>query len=120
MGISEKSLRVYDTRRTFLSKIGSTFNKLFEPTRVGINSIIISMKRSALIKNYKKFQNCEENVEEKLESMVDSSYVLYIDSLDELVINNIYKKVTLGTASANEKEALSRYYNIIFPSIITF
>ena len=28
MGAEEKSLRVYDTRRTFFAKIGSTFNKL--------------------------------------------------------------------------------------------
>ncbi len=113
MGTYEKSLRVYDTKKTFLSKIGSTFNRLFEPTRIGINSLIINMKRSALIKNYRKFEKCDESLEEKLETAVDNSYVLYIDSLNELVINNIYKKVTLGTASASEKEALSKYYNII-------
>ena len=113
MGTYEKSLRVYDTKKTFLSKIGSTFNRLFEPTRIGINSLIINMKRSALIKNYRKFEKCDESLEEKFETAVDNSYVLYIDSLNELVINNIYKKVTLGTASASEKEALSKYYNII-------
>ena len=53
MGAEEKSLKVYDTRRTFFSKIGSTLGKILTPTKLGFNNLLVSMKRSSMIKNYK-------------------------------------------------------------------
>lgn len=113
MGIEEKSLRVYDTHRTFFSKIGSTFNKILTPTRIGINNWIISIKRNSMIKNYKLAKVANEDKKDECDKIFEESYSLYLESLDELVINSIYKKVTIGTASNFEKEALSKYYNVI-------
>lgn len=113
MGIEEKSLRVYDSKRTFFSKIGNTFTKILTPTKVGLNSILINMKRKSMIKNYKHLINCEKGKEEAFEKNFEESYSLYLQSLDELVINTIYKKVSIGTASCYEKEALANYYNVI-------
>lgn len=48
--MEQKSLRVLDTNKTFISKITSTITKMLIPTRVGINSMMISMKRNNLIK----------------------------------------------------------------------
>ena len=43
-----KSLRVYNTERTFFSKITNTITKLLIPTKVGINGMLISIKRNSL------------------------------------------------------------------------
>ena len=40
-------------------------------------------------------------------------YSLYMDAIDDLIINTIYKKVRNNVASEFEKEAMGRYYNII-------
>ena len=50
--MEQKSLRVLDANKTFFSKISSTITKMLIPTKVGINSIMISIKRSNLIKAY--------------------------------------------------------------------
>jgi len=50
--MEQKSLRVLDTNKTFISKITSTITKMLIPTRVGINSMMISMKRNNLVKAY--------------------------------------------------------------------
>lgn len=46
MEAREKSLRIYDTKRTFFSKLSSTFTKILTPTKAGINNLLISMKRN--------------------------------------------------------------------------
>ena len=113
MGVEERSLRVYDTRKTFFSKIGNTFSKFLTPTQVGINSWLLSMKRSAVIKNCKALQSASGDKKEKLEEKFDESYTLYLSSIDQLIIDTIYKKVKIGSASEYEKDALSNYYNVI-------
>ena len=45
MEAREKSLRIYDTKRTFFSKLSSTFTKILTPTKTGINNLLISIKR---------------------------------------------------------------------------
>ena len=42
--MEERSLRVYQ-QKTFFSKLGTTLSKILVPTRVGFNSIMISVKR---------------------------------------------------------------------------
>lgn len=113
MGAEEKSLRVYDTRRTFFAKIGSTFNKLLTPTKAGISSLLVSMKRSAVIKNYKNISKENKGKVEIFEKKFEESYSLYLESIDQLIVETIYKKVRMNTASDFEKDSLSKYYNII-------
>ena len=113
MGIEEKSLRVYDTKKTFFSKIGVTFSKIFSPTKKGFNSLLIGMKRSAMIKNFKNVQKAEDEKKAKLQEKFEESYSLYLEAIDQLIINTIYQKVKDGTASDFEKNALSKYYNVI-------
>ena len=113
MGIEEKSLRVYDTKKTFFSKIGVTFSKIFSPTKKGFNSLLSGMKRSAMIKNFKNVQKAEDEKKAKLQEKFEESYSLYLEAIDQLIINTIYQKVKDGTASDFEKNALSKYYNVI-------
>ena len=57
--MQEKSLKVLDTNKTFFSKISTTISKLLIPTRLGINGMLINMKRNALLK---AFNNYIENI----------------------------------------------------------
>jgi len=113
MVAEEKSIRIYDTKRTFFTKIGNTFSKLLTPTKVGINNMLISIKRASVVKNYKNMINAKDNKKEVLESKFEESYSLYLEAVDGLVIETVYKKVRQDNASDFEKDALSRYYNII-------
>lgn len=109
----ERSLKVYDSKKTFFGKIGSTFSKLFTPTKVGINSLLINMKRNNMIKNYKGVQKAVDDKKELYEKKFEETYSLYLSSIDQLVVDTIYKKVRMDTATDFEKEALSKYYNVI-------
>lgn len=114
MGAQEHSLRVYDTRRTFFTKIGSTFSKLLTPTKAGLNSIIIGMKRNNMIKNFKMIEKANsDEKKEAFEKKFEDSYSLYLESIDQHIVDTIYKKAKMKTASEFEKDALAKYYNII-------
>lgn len=115
--MEQKSLRVLDTNKTFISKITSTITKMLIPTRVGINSMMISMKRNNLIKAYNNYLIAiEENDLERKEILLkkyEEVYSLYLEAIDKYIIDSVYKKVKNQTASNFEKEALSKYYFIV-------
>ena len=52
--VEERSLKVLSNDTTFFSKVSNTLTKLLTPTKIGINSMMISIKRSALIKAYEQ------------------------------------------------------------------
>lgn len=113
--MEEKSLKVYDTEKTFFSKITNTLNKLLIPGKMGINGVIISIKRNNVIKNYENYIQNITNNEKKgvLLKKYEESYSLYLESIDKNIIENIYKRVKNNTATEFEKNALSKYYMII-------
>ena len=115
--MEQKSLRVLDTNKTFISKITSTITKMLIPTRVGINSMMISMKRNNLIKAYSNYLIAveEDDIERKevLFKKYEDTYSLYLEAIDKYIIDSVYKKVKNGTASNFEKDALSKYYFIV-------
>lgn len=111
-----KSLRIYSSDKTFFSKLTNTLTRLIIPTKIGINGVIISIKRNNVLKNYENYINGENlDTERKslLEKKYEESYNLYLDSIDKNIIDSIYKKVKNGTATDFEKEALSKYYMIV-------
>ena len=112
--MEERSLRVYE-QKTFFSKLGTTLSKFLVPTRVGFNSMMISVKRNNLLKAYEAFENYEDVDKEKKESLnkkYEDTFTLYLESIDKYVMDSIYKKVKNGTASSFEEEALSNYYMV--------
>lgn len=115
--MEQKSLRVLDTNKTFFSKITSTITKMIIPTRVGINSMLISMKRNNLIKAYQNYIKAyQENDVEKKETLLkkyEDVYSLYLEAIDKYIMDSVYKKVKNGTASEFEKNALSKYYLVV-------
>lgn len=111
--MEERSLRITGADTTFFNKLTKTITKILIPTKIGINSMLITIKRNALIKNYENLnmENTNYNKEE-LEKKYDTAYEMYLDALDKYVMDSIYKKVKNGTASDFEKNAMSKYYEV--------
>ena len=111
--MEERSLRIYDSERTFFSKISNTISKLLIPTKIGINGMIISMKRNNILKAYDNVNSIkEQDKKEILTKKMDDAYALYLEAIDKYIMDSIYKKVKNETADEFEKEALSQYYMI--------
>ena len=115
--VEERSLKVYSKDTTFFNKISTTLTKILIPTKIGINSMMINIKRSAVIKAYEQIRAAEENGStdktEALKGKYDDSYTLYLESIDKNIMDSIYKKVKNDTASLFERNALSDYYNVV-------
>ena len=45
--MEERSLRITGTNTTFFNKLTKTISKMLIPTKIGINGMLISMKRNA-------------------------------------------------------------------------
>ena len=113
----ERSLKVLANNTTFFNKVSSTLTKLLIPTKIGINGMMINLKRSATVKAYEQLKNAEgsNDVEKKeqFQNRYEESYSLYLESIDKHIMDSIYKKVKNNTASTYEKDALSNYYTIV-------
>lgn len=114
--MEERSLRVYQ-EKTFFSKISNTLTKLLTPTKVGINGVLISIKRNNALKNFELYKGSEDIEDQaKLEAITkkyEDIYALYLESIDKYIMDSIYKKVKNDTASDFERNALSQYYAIV-------
>ena len=114
--MEERSLRVYQDK-TFFSKITNTITKLLIPTKIGINGMLISIKRNNALKAYEAYVQSEEiEQESKREAVVkkfEDIYALYLESIDKYILDSIYKKVKNETANEFERNALSEYYSIV-------
>ena len=111
--MEERSLKITGANTTFLNRLSNTLTKILIPTRIGINGMLISMKRNSLLKTFENFIAEDKNyIKEELEKKFDTSYELYLESLDKYVMDTIYKKVKNNSATEFEKDALSRYYEV--------
>ena len=114
--MEERSLRIYQ-EKTFFSKISNTITKILTPTKIGINGMLISIKRNNALKAYEAYK-ASENIEnqEKQEAITkkfEDIYALYLESIDKYIMDSIYKKVKNDVASDFEKNALSEYYSVV-------
>ena len=113
--MEERSLRVYSDKR-FFSKLTTTITKLLVPTKIGINGMLISIKRNSLLKAYENYTQNEEqgnmDKKEELEKKYEDMFSLYLESIDKHIMDNVYKKVKNNTATEFEKMALSKYYMV--------
>ena len=114
--LEERSIRVVDSNKTFFGKLSSTLSKIIIPTKIGINGIVINLKRNNLLKAFENNINFKEkNDEEKkhaLDSKYQEAYSLYLEAIDKYIMDSVYKKVKTNTASDFEKEAMGNYYKI--------
>ncbi len=112
--MEERGLRVAKTDGAFFSKISTTISKLLIPTKIGINGMLISIKRNSVLKNYETCsKNEDKEKEEALQKKYEDAFILYLESIDKFVMDSIYKKVRARTATQFEEEALSKYYTVI-------
>ncbi len=113
--MEERSLRIYNSEKTFFSKLTNTLTKLIIPTQLGINSVLISMKRNNVLKAYENSLEDIENQEQKeaIKKKFEDVYALYLEAVDKHIMDSIYKKVKNDTATDFEKNALSKYYTVI-------
>lgn len=115
--MEQRNLRVIETNKTFFSKITNTLTKILIPTRVGLNNVMITIKRNALLKIYsecKQLQNAEDSErKENLLKKYEDSYALYLEAIDRYIMDSVYKKVKNNTATSFEREYLSKYYLVV-------
>ena len=115
--VEERSLKVLSNNTTFFNKVSNTLTKLLIPTKIGINGMMINIKRAAAIKNYEQLNvaiaNNDVSKKEQLQNRYDESYSLYLEAIDKHIMDSIYKKVKNNTASNYEKNALANYYTIV-------
>ena len=105
----ERGLRVIETDKTFFKKITNTIGKLFIPTKVGFNSVMISIKRNNVVKAY---LYDEEDNDEASRKKYEDTYALYLESIDKYIMDSVYKKVINDTATEFERNALANYYEV--------
>ena len=95
--VEERSLKVLSNDTTFFSKVSNTLTKLLTPTKIGINGMMINIKRSSAIKNYELFKASEETSDvakkDQCRNRYEESYTLYLESIDKHIMDSIYKKV---------------------------
>lgn len=113
--MEEKSLRVYSDKK-FFAKLTNTITKLLIPTKIGINGMLISIKRNNVLKAYENYiesQNETPAKKDEIEHKYEDTFSLYLESIDKHMMDNVYKKVKNNTATGFEREALSKYYMVI-------
>ena len=114
--MEERSLKVLQADTTFFSKISTTISKLLVPTKVGINGMLISMKRNNVLKAYEAFKDSTNIIDtqkkEAISKKYEDTYTLYLEAIDKHIMDSVYTKVKNNTASDFEKTALSKYYEI--------
>ena len=109
--MEERSLRITGTDKNFFGRLSTKLSAMLIPTKVGINSMLISMKRTSVMKAFEN-NSKEDNDQEEQEKKFENSYTAYLEALDKYVLDSIYKKVRNGSATEFEKNALSKYYEV--------
>ena len=111
--MEERSLRITGADTGFFNKLTKTLTRMLIPTKIGLNGMVINIKRNAMLKTYEAFsKEAEDYNNDELEKKFDAAYTAYLESLDKHIMDSIYKKVRNGTASDFEKDALSKYYEV--------
>lgn len=113
--MEERSLRIY-ADKTFFTKLTNTITKILIPTKIGINGMMISIKRNNVLKAYEAFLEREKQdsiKKEMIQKKYEDTFSLYLESIDKHIMDSIYKKVKNGTATPFETNALSKYYEVI-------
>lgn len=112
--MEQRSLRVVETNKTFFNKISNTLTKLLVPTKIGLNSMMISIKRNSLLKAYASYIGTQDETKKELAAKkYEDAYSLYLEVIDKNIMDSLYKKVKNNIANNFEKEAMAKYYFIV-------
>ena len=111
----EKSLTL-SKNSTVFAKFTATLLKMVNPTKMGFSNLLIFFKRKSVIKLYEdsiKSQNDEYETNETIQNKFNKAYSSYLETVDNYVMESIYKKVKSNLATDFEKQALANYYSVI-------
>ena len=89
--MEEKSLRVYSDKK-FFTKLTNTITKLLIPTKIGINGMLISIKRNNVLKAYENYinsENVEADKKDEVEKKYDDMFSLYLEAIDKHMMDNV-------------------------------
>jgi hypothetical protein len=111
--VEQRSLKVVETNKTFFTKITSTISKILIPTRIGLNGVMITIKRNSLTKSYNNYKTADKEKEDIFRQKYEDNYALYLEAIDKFIMDSVYNKVKSGTATNFEKGALEKYYYIV-------
>lgn len=111
-----KTLKIITTNTNFIGRVASTIRNILVPTKIGMNSFLISMKRRAYIKLEKILEKVKEapskSQREEAERKYNIAYEEYLEAIDKYIMDSIYAKVRTDRATKVEKRALADYYKI--------
>ena len=114
--MEERSLRIVGADKNFFNKLTRTLTRILIPTKIGINGMLISIKRNNVLKAYENYinsENVEADKKDEVEKKYEDMFSLYLEAIDKHMMDNVYKKVKNDTATGFEREALSKYYMVI-------
>jgi len=112
--MEERSLKITGADKTFINRITNTLTKMLIPTKIGINGMLITVKRNSMLKAYEQYAQVAATEErDTQEKKYETTFTAYLESLDKYVLDSIYKKVKNDTATEYEKQALSNYYGVV-------
>lgn len=115
--VEERGLKVLSQDTTFFNRVSNTLTKLLMPTKLGLNGMMINIKRSSMVKAFEQLKDAEKSSDsskkEQYQKRYDESYTLYLEAIDKHIMDSIYKKVRNNMASSFEKDALSNYYTVV-------
>ena len=101
--MEQRSLRVVETNKTFFNKITNTLSKLLVPTRIGLNSMMISMKRNSLLKAYVSYMGAQDEAKKELAAKkYEDAYSLYLEVIDKN-INEVEEKAEPELQKSNKQ-----------------
>ena len=80
--MEQRSLRVVSTNKNFFAKLTNTISKLLIPTKLGLNGLMITIKRNSLLKSFEVYTNTKEegNKKENLAKKYEDAYTIYLES----------------------------------------
>ena len=97
--MEQRSLKVVETNKTFFTKITSTISKILIPTRIGLNGVMITIKRNSLTKSYNNYKTADKEKEDIFRQKYEDNYALYLEAIDKFIMDSVYNKVKSGTAT---------------------
>ena len=111
-----KTLKIITTNSNFIGRVATTIRNILVPTKIGMNSFLISMKRRGYIKADKLLEKIKsvpsKTQREEAERRYNTAYEEYLEAVDKYIMDSIYAKVRTDRANKIEKKALADYYKI--------
>lgn len=114
--MADKRLKIVNANTNFFGRVASRIRDVLVPTKLGVNSFLISLKRGSFVKAYKNLNRAKEGYSQERREVAEKrykdAYSEYLEAIDKYIMDSIYTKVSTNSATKVEKKALADYYKI--------